>query len=105
MANCLAALVEMAEQEALTLTAIDLNNMENIKLKLMKKPASIVIGSEKDQDCPMDAASRTILKLTGELCCDTLKILKIFPTIGNPDLPTVGSHVGLTWCQFSLPVS
>ena len=44
MANCLAALFEMAEQEALTLTSIDLNNVENMKLKLMKKPARIVIG-------------------------------------------------------------
>ena len=92
----------MAEQEALTLTSIDLNNVENMKLKLMKKPARIVIGNEKDQDCPMDAASRTILKLTSELCCDNLKILKIIPTIGNQDLPTVGSFSALASLEIEM---
>ena len=98
MAHCLATLFEMAEKEALTLTSLDLNNMEEMKVKLMKKPASIVIGSEKD---PMDVA-RTILKLTSELCCDTLKILKIIPTIGNQDLPTVGSFSALASLEMEL---
>ena len=50
----------------------------------------------------MDAASRTILKLTSELCCDNLKILTIIPTIGNQDLPTVGSFSALASLEMEL---